>query len=271
MRRGPDGDMSIFDLDRIRRETFIRQLDFHDEIDSTNTRALTIAAEAQGFPTLVLAERQTAGRGRGDHSWWAGPGSLTLSLLLRTGDYAIQPGHSPLMSLTAGLAVAQAASDFVPTGDVRLKWPNDVFINGRKACGILLETASNHSGRMVVGIGLNVNNSARHAPPELQSTATSLCDVTGKELDRTTVLIALLHRLEKCLKLLQHDIAELADLWRSRCYLQGRTVQIQPSLAGTSSDRVTGVCQSIDDDGALLLQTETTLVRCISGVVAKIL
>ncbi len=263
--------MPSFDLDRIRRETFISQIDFHEEIGSTNTRALALANETRTFPTLVLAERQTAGRGRGNNRWWAGDGGLTLSVLLNASDFAIPASRWPLISLTAGLAVGEAIACFVPAGDVRLKWPNDVFLNGRKACGILIETASNRSGMIVIGIGLNVNNSFAKAPPEVLSIATSLADVTGCTLDPSNVLIAVLQQLAKCLTLVGSDVSQLADLWRARCYLDGRTVQVSTGLSGSGSEDITGVCQGIDDDGALLLQTETGVVRCFSGVVARIL
>lgn len=263
--------MPSFDLDRIGRETFVSHIDFHEEIGSTNSRALALASETKTYPTLVLAERQTAGRGRGNNQWWAGDGGLTLSLLLKCTDYAIPANRSPLISLTAGLAVAEALSSFMPGSDVRLKWPNDVFLNSRKMCGILLETASNQSGVIVVGIGVNVNNSLAQAPPELRSIATSLTDVTGHKFDLTTVLIYVLQWLAKYLTLVSSDVSELADMWRNRCFLQGRTVQIQMGQLGAGSDRFTGVCQGIDDDGALLLQTENGLVRCISGVVSRIL
>jgi BirA family biotin operon repressor/biotin-[acetyl-CoA-carboxylase] ligase len=262
--------MSSFDLDRIRRETFIRQIDFHEEIGSTNTRAIRLATAATPFPTLVLAEQQTAGRGRGSNAWWAGSGALTFSVLLKATDYAIPASRCPLISLTAGLAVAESLASFAPACDVRLKWPNDVFLNGRKACGILVETASSASV-LVVGIGVNVNNTLTHAPEELQAIATSLVDATGSPCDQTLVLNSILQSLEKCLNWVKQDASELADAWRNRCYLQGRTVQVQAASLGTATDRVTGVCQGIDDEGALILQTETGIVRCISGVVAKIL
>lgn len=176
-----------------------------------------------------------------------------------------------MVSLAAGLAVAQTVSEIVPTSDVRVKWPNDVLINGRKVCGILLESASSSPGVIVLGVGLNVNNSTAQAPQDLQAIATSLCDLAAKQFDQTMTLVALLQRIEKCLELLNQDPAELVDQWRSCCYLQGRTVQLQPGLPGSTGERVTGVCQGIDDDGALVLQTESVIVRCVSGAVVKIL
>jgi BirA family biotin operon repressor/biotin-[acetyl-CoA-carboxylase] ligase len=262
-----------FDLDRIQRETFVAGIDFHEEIGSTNTYALAVAANTpsrESLPRLVLAERQTAGRGRGGNRWWAGDGALTFSLVLRTGDYDIPAVRSPWLSLTAGLAVAEALAAQVPGAEVHLKWPNDVLLNGRKTCGVLLETTLNPATLVVIGIGLNVNSRIASAPPELHSIATSLAEVAGRTFDRTTILICVLQRLAQCLTLFHDDYSELAERWRRRCYLQGRTVRIHQG-PNASRESITGVCHGIDDEGGLLLQTETGMVRCLSGVIGAVL
>lgn len=268
--------MTSFDLDRICRETFVRQIEFHQEIGSTNTRALQLAPADVKCPLLVLAEHQTAGRGRGSNRWWAGPGSLTLSLLFDSREIGIPNERWPWISLTTGLAVSEAIAALVPASEVRLKWPNDVFLNGRKTCGILVETVSSRQGAIVIGIGLNVNNSFADAPPELLAVGTSLFDAASHTFDRTSVLIVVLNDLAERLAMIRDDVSHLADLWRERCFLQGRTVQIQLNQNHGHPDELglaglTGVCQGIDDDGALLLQTETGVVRCFGGTVAKIL
>jgi BirA family biotin operon repressor/biotin-[acetyl-CoA-carboxylase] ligase len=258
--------MPSFDLHRVRCETFVRHLEFHEEIDSTNSRGLALAGNAIEFPALVLANRQTAGRGRGNNRWWTDDGGLALSLLLDSKYLSVPPIRWPWISLTTGLAVAEAVSGIVPGADVRLKWPNDVFLNGRKVCGILVETASHHAGFVVIGIGLNVNNSVTTAPMELRSIATSLVDIAGGSFDLTGVLIAVLQSLANCLTWVSGDVPRLAEMWRARCYLDGRTVQVS-----VGPDDVLGVCQGIDDTGALLLHTESGVRRCVLGVVTKVL
>lgn len=259
--------MSAFDLDRIRDESGAAALDYHEQLDSTNTRALELAAaNDRQLPLLVLTNHQQAGRGRGPNRWWAGYGALTFSLVVNKPIADVAQKNWPLISLGAGLAVAEAIESLVPVGDVRIKWPNDVYLKGRKVCGILVETVPHQPDIVVLGIGINVNNSPADAPPELQAFMTSLVEMTHRALDRTEVLLAVLRCLANRLPLLKCDAWQLAEAWRERCYLQGRTVQLD-----TGTQRITGVCQGIDDQGALLLYTETGIQRCFGGVVAKII
>ena len=255
-----------FDLDRIVRDAGVATVDYHESILSTNTRGLELAACAkQRLPLLILANEQQAGRGRGTNQWWSGSGALTFSLLCDSAAMGIPPQHLPLVSLTIGLAVADAIEQIVHGCDVRLKWPNDVYLSGRKVCGILVETSSQRAGLIVIGVGINVNNSLAEAPRPLGLTATSLIDATGREWDRTELLITLLRCFTKRLESIGHG-GQLADAWRQRCYLQGRTLQLD-----TGTRRITGVCQGIDDQGALLLFTEEGIQRCFAGVVARII
>lgn len=255
-----------FDLERLLAETFVASIDYHDELGSTNTRALELAADQDRLrPLLVITDRQHAGRGRGHNQWWAGPGALTFSLLVDSETIEVPQKNWPLVSLATGLAVAEAVARFV-TADLRVKWPNDVYLNGRKVCGILAEASSHPEGVMVIGIGLNVNNSAQHAPTELRPFIASLVDTCQRPLDRTDVLIALLQRLSERLVTLRDDPNQLADAWQERCYLTGRTVQLD-----MGTQRVTGVVQGIDPEGALCLFTEGGLHRCFSGIVSKII
>ena len=156
---------SAFDLQRVREETWVRQIDFHWELASTNSQALLRADQPETqTPLLVLAESQTAGRGRGAHHWWSTTGSLTFSLL--TGLEKALAERTSLLSLTVGLAVCQAIERLAPAADVGLKWPNDVCLSGRKLAGILIELPVCEPPRVVLGVGINVNNSFRGAPPK---------------------------------------------------------------------------------------------------------
>ena len=128
------------DLNRITGSTFVKRVEFHQAIDSTNNRALQVARTAEyESPLLVLAESQTQGRGRGTNLWWAQPGALTFSLLIKTDQAQLPPDRWPQVSLTAGLAVCEAIEEFVGEPAIQLKWPNDVYVRQRKACGILIE------------------------------------------------------------------------------------------------------------------------------------
>jgi len=257
--------LSPREVDRIVAESFVEQVEYHAELDSTNSRALQIAHEETscGGVTLVFAESQTAGRGRGENRWWSGPGALTFSLLLPGEHLSLSTGEWPTTSLIAGLAVGEAIGQFVSGETAMVKWPNDVYLRGRKVCGILVEATSGARGMLAIGIGVNVNNSLAEAPDELASSAIAVCDVARCEVSRVDLLIAILQRLEKYLRELGSGDIRWQEHWRKRCLLTGRAVQLD-----AHGGRLVGICRGIDGDGALVLETEAGLTRCLSGVIA---
>jgi BirA family biotin operon repressor/biotin-[acetyl-CoA-carboxylase] ligase len=251
---------------QICQETFINAVEFHAEIGSTNDRALDLAASdlPLELPLLIWGLKQTAGRGRGSNRWWATEGALTFTVVLDTKALTLPMEKWPLVSLTTGLAVSAAVQELIPHAELGLKWPNDVFLYDRKVCGILVEIPPKQSGKLVIGIGINVNNSLTDAPDEFKSRATALCDVSNRIWELSGVLVTVLKQLEEHLKQLSDNDPTLAERWHGTCYLRGRTVQ------HSVGDRlVTGVCQGVDRQGALLLQTETGLIRVVGGVIAK--
>jgi BirA family biotin operon repressor/biotin-[acetyl-CoA-carboxylase] ligase len=263
-----------FDAARIERETFVRAVEVHDELPSTNDRALDFAAGAHALPALIVALRQTAGRGRGVNRWWAADGALTFSLILEPDQATLPISRWPELSLTAGGAVCAALLELLPGADLRLKWPNDVYLTGRKVCGILVEVhaverrADRRSApraahqRVVVGVGINVNNSLADAPEDVRRRATSLIDVAEQHFPLTDVLVAVLRQFDVDVQLLAAGDTRLRDRWRRLCLLSGRSVALHD---GTRS--IAGTCLGIDDDGALLLQTEAGPRRFFGGVV----
>jgi BirA family biotin operon repressor/biotin-[acetyl-CoA-carboxylase] ligase len=250
----------MIDPHRIERETFVAHAEVHAELGSTNDRALRIAAASDRLPRLIAAVRQTQGRGRGANRWWGSEGALTFSVIVDAA--MIEPERRPLVSLVAGGAVCQSVATHLPEADVRLKWPNDVYVSGRKAGGILVEVPPDAPDRLVIGIGLNVNVSLRDAPPDVKARAVSLCDAAGHDLNVGDVLIGILQRLAADLGRLQSELGDLLFDWRRRCLLTGRCVTLHD---GTRS--VTGTCLGYDDDGCLLLQTVAGPRRYRSGVV----
>lgn len=252
------------DVREVPRRTFVREIRALDATDSTNSVALEWSARLRprDLPALVVTESQTAGRGRGPNRWWSGPGALTFSLLLEPGQHQVTSAQWPALSLTAGAAVAAAVATTVPSSDVRLKWPNDVFFAGRKGAGVLIESPPTSAERLVIGIGVNVNNSLADAPDDVRARAVSLCDVAGTVVSRSELLIAILQQLEQDLQLLSGRRSELQSRWRKLCLLTGRTVVV------TDSTRtVAGTCLGLDDDGALRVQTGQNVERLFSGVV----
>jgi BirA family biotin operon repressor/biotin-[acetyl-CoA-carboxylase] ligase len=260
---------TTFDLDRIVRESFIAQVAYHRTVPSTNSVALELCRQGQCVsPQLVLASQQTAGRGRGANVWWSAPGSLTFSVLLRPAEFSLPQSMWPRMSLTMGLSVCQAVDELssdVPGVQAGLKWPNDVLLDGRKVCGVLVEVGPRPSEALVIGIGVNVNNSFAEAPADIQSRAIALSDLAGQPLDMTHVLVAVLRQIEHYLALLAEGSPELATAWQARCALRGKTVEIRSGTRTT-----TGVCQGIDEEGALVLLSEAGPTRVFGGVVAQV-
>lgn len=247
---------------RIIAETFVSEVECHRTLSSTNDRALERVEHGRpDGPLLILAEQQTKGRGRGTNRWWSSAGSLTFSVLLPLESSRLPTSRRPEMSLTVGSSICGAVSQLVPDEDIRLKWPNDVFLRRAKLAGVLVEVPPRVTEFVVVGIGLNVNNSVRSAPIDLQDRAIALCDI-GVELSREDVLVAVLRELCWQLDSLADDPEIVRTLWRRFDLLFGQQVRIHD---GRSS--VWGSCAGIEDDGALLLRTETGVRRCYSGVV----
>ena len=252
------------DLSRLRLETSLQQIQWFDETDSTSTRAIEAARDPSiETPYLIGADRQTAGRGRGSNRWWGTDGALMFSVGLSLADLGLAIEQWPRFSLVTGLAVAETISHFLPRADVGLKWPNDIWIGQKKVCGILIEQAVERPSGLIVGIGINVNNSFALAPAEQQQIATSMRDVLdGESLSRTEILIDFLNRWDLLAAQLANDSLNLAERWSHSCVLSGRAVSV---TAG--SDEKTGICAGIDCDGSLLLRTAYTTERCYAGTV----
>ena len=228
---------------------------------STNADLARMALEDPALPDgfVLLADEQTAGKGRQGRSWSSPPGSgLTFSVLLKPG---VTPLRASTLPLVVGLAVARAVEDLVPGCGVGIKWPNDLHVAGRKLCGILCEMRAEGDvvRHVVVGIGLNVNLVADEMPPEIAATATSLEILTGHRFDRDEVLDVILRSLDETYRLWQSAgfPALLGELGR-RDVLRGRHVAVE-----CGSRMVSGTAAGIGEDGALL-------VRLADGVVEPV-
>lgn len=258
----------MFDLERIRTSGLLRQLEFREEIDSTNDLAIALLKESSlETPALVLAERQTAGRGRGTNRWWAAGGALTFSLVIAPDLSGITSERWPRISHCAALAVAEAIEEFVPGAEAQLKWPNDVYLGGRKVCGVLVEVPAavkGESPRVIVGIGVNVNNSLADAPDDVRARAIALADVLERSIDMTAFLLALIQRFHEAMTHLAANDATLFAGWSRRCLLSGRTVVID--IGGRM---VRGRCRGVAEDGALLVDGASGLERILGGVVIE--
>ena len=251
--------MNDINLSKIQQETAVQEISYFDELSSTNDEATRLAKEkATNVPHLILAKNQTNGRGRGANQWWSSEGCLTFSLVVDVSELAAD--NLCKISLTCGLAICQALERFAPMGDFGLKWPNDVYLEGRKICGILIERPI--EDQVVIGVGINVNNRLAEAPEEVASIAVSLFDLIETPLDLTDVIIESLNQLERRIAELATDNRSILDQWQAYDLLRLRNVRIN-----TYSQIIEGTCHGIDADGALIVQTDTEEHRCIGGIV----
>ena len=252
---------SSLGMDRLLRETFVARAEHHRSLGSTNDRARQCAAEGgDELPLLVVADVQTAGRGRGGHRWWTGQGSLAFSLLLDAGHGASEPrAQSPLVALAAALAVVETLGPLVPAERLGIDWPNDVMAAGGKLAGILVEALGDQ--RQIVGVGVNTNNSLDEAPPELRQTACTLQDLAGVQHDQTAILVTLLGHLEETLGQLASQPDRIGSRAGALCLQHGKILTLR---AGNRS--VTGRCAGIAADGALLLETPAGRQAFYSGI-----
>lgn len=225
------------------------------EAPSTMDRARDIAADPHSrLPAVVIAGRQTDGRGRRGAVWWQPPGSLAVSLVL---DGVVGGGGvKPTWSLACGVALTETIRDLEPAVEARVRWPNDVEVAGRKLAGILVESVA--AGRVVFGVGVNTSGRGEDAPEPLRSRVVTLPDVTGRTMPRQRLLAALVPRLLELLGRLAVEPRTLSRRYRPLCSLTGSTVRV---FVGDTIHA--GVCRGIDDGGGLIIETETgrTVVR----------
>jgi len=263
----------MIDVDRIAKSGLIGHIDYHDSLGSTNDRALELAAtDAVKLPLLVITEQQTAGRGRGLNRWLTTKGALTFSLVPQVPSERFGPERWPHAALAAGLAVCDALQSLAPHAELRLKWPNDVYLAGRKVCGILSESVPGWRDRLIVGIGINVNNSAQEGRDKRQDAgdrvfgAIALIEHDHRLRDLTDVLLAVLDEFDRCWsQLCDGGFAPLAAAYRERCFLTGKLVKIEQPGGGQMS----GTCCGIDTQGALRVLTEFGEQTVVSGSVAS--
>lgn len=241
---------------RTEHSMFGHSFRYHDEIESTNLEARALAVKGAPEGTVVVAEAQSAGRGRLGRRWTSPAGKgLLFSVILRP---PLPMSEAPLLTIVAAAAAAEAIEKHVPA-QVAIKWPNDLFIGDRKVGGILMEVSGEQDDVdwVVVGIGLNVNTEYSELPVALRRTATSLKMASGDVIDRSEVLAALLLSLEAQYKAALRGGFETAlTAFRERDYLLSRTISVE-----TRQGPVTGAAAGIDDRGALLVELPHRRIR----------
>lgn len=254
-------------MEKLSRDTIKRSLStellgqhtiYYDSIGSTNDVAKQLAIQGAVQGTLIIADEQTAGKGRRGRRWIAPQGSsLLLSLILHP---ALAPSELPRLTMASALAAGRAIEETTGLA-VHFKWPNDILLEGKKAGGILIEAGI--SGETVdyavVGMGLNVNLDAAQIP-ETAETATSVSMELGQRTSRLKLLQSFLRFMEKEYQLLQEGVSPHSR-WAARLPQLGQRVEV-----ATPWGRESGQAQSVDADGALiLLRDDGTAARITVG------
>jgi BirA family transcriptional regulator, biotin operon repressor / biotin---[acetyl-CoA-carboxylase] ligase len=240
-----------------------RTLHCHEELESTNDRAKALADEGAEHGEVVVAERQTAGRGRRGRTWVSTPRrNVAFSVILRPDE--LPPARAAELTLVAAVAVCDALR--LAGVDAGIKWPNDVLVGGKKIAGILTEMAA-ESDRVhwaVVGVGVNVNARPEDFPEELRREATSVLIERGHPAPRALFLAACLTSLEDWYDHhAEEGFAPIRTAWKARSVTLGRRVTVK-----TDTGDVTGLAEDIDESGALLVRTPAGVSRVLSGDVA---
>jgi BirA family biotin operon repressor/biotin-[acetyl-CoA-carboxylase] ligase len=245
----------------LRSERIGRVVHHFESIDSTNRHAMEIARQGAREGEVVVAETQTAGRGRLGRSFFSPAGvSFYGSIVLRPN---IPPGRAPQITLVAGLAVAEAVERHAGMRP-GLKWPNDVRLGADKVCGILteMECEADRVLHVVCGPGVNLNVPREDFPAELRSTATSILAATGRTVDRAAFAADLFACFERHYdEFLAHGLRNLRDAWNAYSVLSGEWVVVD-----APGERLEGRVIGIDEDGALRLESQAgTIVHAIAG------
>lgn len=244
-----------------------RQPVFFSLIGSTNDVAAALASDGGNEGAVVIADAQTAGRGRRGRTWFSPPGAgLYVSVVLTPAQALSDPERATtLLTIAAGVALAEAVEAATGLGP-SIKWPNDLLVDGRKLAGILAEgvvaSGANVVRSVVLGFGINVSPAA--FPPDLRDRVTSLETELGREIDRAVVCAEALARLaERYDDLLAARFDAILDAWRARAFGRHGARVEWDTPAGTRVGRTEG----IDHMGALLVRTGESLERIVAGEV----
>ncbi|MDH4329055.1 MAG: biotin--[acetyl-CoA-carboxylase] ligase [Nitrospira sp.] len=245
-------------LDNIRSTlattSFGQCLHLYQELPSTNSEALALAQAGAAHGTVVVAESQSAGKGRRTRAWHSPPGAnIYCSIVVRgIGREGALAEWLSWVPLTSALAVAEAVQ-ITASLSLSLKWPNDLLLHERKVGGILCESShvSAKDPIVVIGIGLNVNMPHESFPDELRPIATSLFEVSRRLIDRNRLIAQLLFELEQGLdELRSHGAERLRRAYTARCGTLGKRVRV---LMGPEQELL-GTAESISTDGALQIR-----------------
>ncbi len=233
----------------------------YPNVDSTNNRAKALAIIGADEGTIVVAEEQSAGRGRKGRSWFSATNdSISLSLILRP---SIPPGKISQITLLTAVAIAETLLDLT-TIDVTIKWPNDILVNGKKLAGILTEMSMEMDAIdfIVIGLGLNANTKKEDFHHEIKDIATSLYIESGILLSRSEIIRNFLKRFETYyLQVQSYGFSSIIKRWKELSNIIGKFVTVD-----TAGRQIRGIVHDVGEDGVMILKDKDNKKhRILSG------
>lgn len=247
-------------IDAVLSDGWVQSVEWQAEVDSTNLVAKRAITDGCVLPALFVADAQTAGRGRSANRWWSPAGCLMLTLAVDDSLAPEEASQRPLLALLCGLAAGDTIRQWFPdekglTPRVQLKWPNDVYLDGSKVCGILIESQVLPSGSLVwlIGIGVNVDMDWTQAPEEVQQKATCMTRSLGHTVVREAVLVQLVESICEWIDRWR-EVYDWTPRWNERCLLSGKVVR-----ARSPASQIVGRCEGVDSLGRLLVRDDQQL------------
>jgi BirA family biotin operon repressor/biotin-[acetyl-CoA-carboxylase] ligase len=243
-----------------------KEIYYFPELKSTSIIAKEKAlhgAEGIGEGTLIIAERQSAGKGRLGREWFSPAGGIWLSIILYP---QLSPSYISRITLMTAVAVVRAIKICTHIKS-QIKWPNDILINEKKVCGILTEMSAELDiiNWVVVGIGINANIDLRDFPEDIQENTISLKETSGKEISRVKLAQTFLQEFEKYYeKLKRKEFPFILKEWRLYSHTLGKKIRVD-----IGERIITGEAMDISESGVLILKKEDgELIEIISGTIA---
>ena len=245
-------------LQGLKTRTIGREVHLLPSTDSTNTHAMEIASHGSPEGTVVVAETQTAGKGRLGRTWVSPRGNLYISVILRPN---IPLHKAPIITLMGAVSVAHALRTICNVQAV-IKWPNDIIVSGKKISGLLTEMRAEQDRvkYIVLGIGINVNIGRSALPAEIRVSATTLAEETGQRINRTLLLRQLFMELERWYRIFLSDAGGILREWEALNMTIGNRVLVQ----GTG-ESFGGEAIGIDNEGRLIIKLDDGCFRPIAA------
>lgn len=229
-----------------------REIIHFEEIGSTNSKMKEKSGEKEGL--IIIAERQTKGRGRLDRDWESPSGGIWMSVLLKP---SIHPVKTPLLTMISSLSVHESLEGLGIEGSI--KWPNDVLVDGKKICGVLTEIDAEAEvlNYAIVGIGLNVNFEAKEIP---YNNLTTVKAELGRKVDRKALIKSIILNLDKWYKELKNNLhEEILNTWRKNSYHLGKEVKVKTM----SGEVFSGIAKDFSETGGLVVEEKDGTKRTL--------